>query len=249
MCSQPFSTLFLYVSQNSTPPDVDDRHYQLLFCCFSLIQKRRKVCVRHSFGDKSSSSSATLKFQWCLLRLSVNVGTTHLAASVVLLVPMWKNLMCYRFIANEDWRHHFLKCLSVEHSIMYSTVSSNKNKAFVCPSQPLLCRSKIQTDGLLATAIQVHPHRQDLAIRSQRPILLAKEKKRESPKKKSGINFKNSGAQHQIHFRRAPNLDGSPPPPSHQITSHCIHCNSSFHRKRPVPNHGEHHRRMPPDAE
>lgn len=46
-------------------------------------------------------------------------------------------------------------CLSVEHSIMYSTVSSNKNKAFVCPSQPLLCRSKIQTDGLLATAIQV----------------------------------------------------------------------------------------------
>ena len=152
-------------------------------------------------------------------------------------------------IANEDWRHHFLKCLSVEHSIMYSTVSSNKNKAFVCPSQPLLCRSKIQTDGLLATAIQVHPHRQDLAIRSQRPILLAKEKKRESPKKKSGINFKNSGAQHQIHFRRAPNLDGSPPPPSHQITSHCIHCNSSFHRKRPVPNHGEHHRRMPPDAE
>ena len=93
--------------------------------------------------------------------------------------------------------------LSVEHSIMYSTVSSNKNKAFVCPSQPLLCRSKIQTDGLLATAIQVHPHRQDLAIRSQRPILLAKEKKRESPKKKSGINFKNSGAQQQT-FRRAP---------------------------------------------
>jgi len=120
MCSQPFSTLFLYVSQNSTPPDVDDRHYQLLFCCFSLIQKRRKVCVRHSFGDKSSSSSATLKFQWCLLRLSVNVGTTHLAASVVLLVPMWKNLMCYRFIANEDWRHHFLKCLSVEHSLSIS---------------------------------------------------------------------------------------------------------------------------------
>ncbi len=81
---------------------------------------RRKVCVRHSFGDKSSSSSATLKFQWCLLRLSVNVGTTHLAASVVLLVPMWKNLMCYRFIANEDWRHHFLKCLSVEHSLSIS---------------------------------------------------------------------------------------------------------------------------------
>ena len=136
-------------------------------------------------------------------------------------------------------------CLSVEHLVTYRRI----HMACVCPSQPLTCVGVKYRQTVFWRQQYKYPHRQDIAIRSQRPILLAKEKKRESPKKKSGINFKNSGAQHQIHFRRAPNLDGSPPPPSHQITSHCIHCNSSFHRKRPVPNHGEHHRRMPPDAE
>ena len=111
-------------------------------------------------------------------------------------------------------------CLSVEHSFTVSSIAA----AYLCGIEYRQTVFRRQHYILL-------PHRQDLAIRSQRPILLAKEKKRESPKKKSGINFKNSGAQHQIHLRRAPNLDGSPPPPSHQITSHCTTATLLFIKK------------------